>query len=221
MSPSRLLVVNAASRKWFVGQEAGRGRISIDRQLRRHEVKRFWPLWILIGLVVAIGCAHPGDRPQTGPTHFEIDIPAGWQKHYTKKYFLIYKGDPYRQYIMVQERPIDRPFKHSDGIMNASMNPQEAADVIVAELDADKQITGLKVIENSPATIKGNAGFKLLFTYGLSDGTRFRTLYYGFVKGDTYFSLRFNVAANRDFGKDLNTFHAVVNSFRYVADGTV
>ncbi len=189
--------------------------------MRRNKLKRFSTIWILCGLIIAIGCAHPGDRAQTGPAHFEVDIPAGWQKHYTKKYFLIYKGDPYRQYIMVQERPIDRPFKHSDRMINAGMTPLDAADVIVAELNTDKQILDLKVIEKSPATIKGNAGFKLLFSYKLSDDTRFRTLYYGFVKGNTYFSLRFNVAADREFGKDLNVFHAVVNSFRFVAEGTV
>ncbi len=192
----------------------------IDLKTRRNELRRLSAIWILIGLVITIGCAHMGDRPQTGPAHFEVDIPAGWQKHYTKKYFLIYKGDPYRQYIMVQERPIDKPFKHSDKIINAGMTPLDAADVIAAELDADKQILDLNVMEKSRATIKGNAGFKLSFSYRLSDGTRFRTLYYGFVKDNTYFSLRFNVTADREFGRDLNVFHAVVNSFRFVAEST-
>lgn len=184
-------------------------------------MKRFSTIWILIGLVITIGCAHPGDRPQTGSTHFEIDIPAGWQKHNTKKYFLIYKGDPYRQYIMVQERPIDRRFKHSGGIMVAGIKSEDAANIIIAELKADKRILDLKLIEKSPATIKGHSGFKLMFSYGLSDGTSFNTLYYGFIKDGAYFSLRFNVAADREFGKDLNEFHAVVDSFRLVATGTV
>lgn len=184
-------------------------------------MKKFLAIWILIGLVITIGCAHPGDRPQTGPARFEVDVPAGWQKHYTKKYYLIYKGDPYRQYIMVQERPIAKPFKHSERMMNGGMLPQDAASVIIAELTADKQILDLEVIEKSLANVKGNAGFKLLFSYGLTDGTRFKTLYYGFIKDETFFSLRFNVAANREFDKDLKDFHTVVKSFRFVAAGSV
>lgn len=183
-------------------------------------MKRFSTLWILIGLVLAMGCAHPGDRPQSGPTNFEIDIPDGWQKHYSKKYFLIYKGDPYRQYIMVQERPLDRPFKHSKGVLSDGMRSSGAAEVIVAELSADTQILDLMILEKTPETIKGHPGFKLLFTYGLSDGTHFKTLYYGFTKGDTFYSLRFNVAADRDFSMDLKAFYAVVNSFRFVDAGT-
>lgn len=183
-------------------------------------MKRYQNLWILIGLAIIIGCAHSSDRPQ-GPAHFEIDIPSGWEKHYTKKYFLIYKGDPYRQYIMVQERPIEKRFKHSKGKMIAGINSQDAAGIIIAELQADKRILDLKVTEKSRATIKGNPGFKLMFSYKLSDGSTFNTLYYGFVKDDAYFSLRFNVSADRDFGKDLSAFRAVVDSFRFVAAGTV
>ena len=67
-----------------------------------------------IGLVITIGCADPGDRSQNRAGHFEVDVPAGWQKHYTKKYYLIHKGDPDREHIMVQERLIARPFKHSE-----------------------------------------------------------------------------------------------------------
>jgi hypothetical protein len=183
-------------------------------------LRRYQTLWILIGLAIIIGCAHSSDRPQ-GPAHFEIDIPSGWQKHYTKKYFLIYKGDPYRQYIMVQERPLERRFKHSKGKMVSGMDSQDAAGIIITELQADKGILDLNVTEKSQATIKGNPGFKLMFSYRLSDGSTFNTLYYGFVKDDAYYSLRFNVAANRDFGKDLSAFRAVVNSFRFVAAGTV
>ncbi len=183
-------------------------------------MRRFSILWILIGFVTAMGCAHSGDRPQSGPANFEVDIPAGWQKHYSKKYFLIYKGDPYRQYILVQERPLDRPFKHSKAVLSAGMRPSGAAEVIVAELTADSQILDLMVLEKTPESIKGNQGFKLLFTYGLSDGTRFKTLYYGFTKGETFYSLRFNVAADKEFDKDLQAFHAVVDSFRLVDAGT-
>ena len=88
--------------------------------------------------------------------------------------------------------------------MTPGINSKDAAGIIIAELEADKRILDLKVTEKSQATIKGNPGFKLMFTYRLSDGSSFNTLYYGFIKDDAFFNLRFNVAADREFGKDLS-----------------
>lgn len=183
-------------------------------------MKRHSALFLLAAVLI-LSCAHPGDLPQSGPARFEVDIPTGWQKHYTRKYFLIYKGDPFTQYILIQERPIDRPFKNCAKKIDAGMLPQEAADVVIDELASDKQINNLKVIENSPATIKGNEGFKIVFTYGLSDGSTFKTLYYGFIRDGAYYSLRYNVTRIKNFETDLPVFDAVLDSLRFVAVGSV
>lgn len=184
-------------------------------------MKRLSSLVWLIGVAAALACAHPNDRPQATPSHFDIDIPAGWQKHNTNKFFLIYKNDPLRQYILVQERPLDRPFKFSNKSLQAGMRPQEVASVVIDELRSDKQLLTLAVIENAPATIQGNDGCRILFTYGLGDGSNYKTLYYGFIRNGSYFSLRFNTAADQDFERDLQAFDQVVDSLRFLAAAPV
>lgn len=184
-------------------------------------MKKLARVLLLIGVTAVLACAHPNNMPQSGPSHFEIDIPAGWQKHTTNKFFLIYKKDPLRQYILVQERPLDRPFKFCNKSLKASMQPQEVATVVIDELTSDKQLHNLAVIENAPTAIKGHDGCRILFTYGLGDGSNYKTLYYGFIRGGSYFSLRFNVAADKDFKGDLQAFNDVVDSIRFTVAGTV
>jgi hypothetical protein len=184
-------------------------------------MKKVSTVFLLIGVAAVLACAHPSDTTQSSPSHFEVDIPAGWQKHTTKKFFLIYKKDPLRQYILAQERPLDKPFKFSKKSLTAGMPSQEVATVVIDELRSDKQLLNLVVVENTPATIRGNDGCRILFTYGLGDGSNYKTLYYGFIKGGSYLSLRLNVAADKDFDRDLQAFNEVVDSIRFLAAGPV
>jgi hypothetical protein len=176
---------------------------------------------LLIGVAAVLACAHPSDMAQSGPSHFEVDIPAGWKRHSTNKFFLIYKKDPLRQYILAQERPLDKPFKFCNKSLTAGMQSQEVAAVVIDELKSDKELLNLVVIDNAPITIKGNDGCRILFTYGLGDGSNYKTLYYGFIRGDSYVSLRLNVAADKDFDRNLQAFNAVVDSIRFLVAGPV
>jgi hypothetical protein len=55
----------------------------------------------------------------------------------------------------------------------------------------------------------------------LGDGSNYKTLYYGFIRGDSYVSLRLNVAAGKDFDRDLQAFNEVVDSIRFLVAGPV
>ncbi len=184
-------------------------------------MERLSTVFVLIGVAVVLACVHPSDMAQSGPSHFEVDIPTGWQKHTTNKFFLIYKKDPLRQYILAQERPLDRPFKNSRKSLTAGMGSLEVATVVIDELKSDKQLLDLAVIENASVTVKGNDGCRILFTYGLEDGSQYKTLYLGFIRGVSYVSLRLNVAADKDFDQDMQAFNEVVDSIRFLEAGPV
>jgi len=184
-------------------------------------MKKLSTVLLLIGVAVVLACVHPGDMAQSEPSHFAVAIPDGWQKHTTKKFFLIYKNDPLRQYILAQERPLDKPFKFSKKSLTAGMQSQEVAAVVIDELRSDKQLLNLAVIESTPVTIKGNNGCRILFTYGLGDGSNYKTLYLGFIRDASYVSLRLNVAADKDFDRNMQAFNEVVDSIRFLVAGPV
>ena len=94
------------------------------------------------------------------------------------------------------------------------MLPEEAAQIIVDELISDQNLVNLKVINNTPATIRGYEGFKLLYTYSDSEGQTYKTLYYGFLKEDTFFNLRFTAEGQIYFQRDIRDFRSILNSFQ-------
>ena len=101
------------------------------------------------------------------------------------------------------------------------MLPQEAAGIIIDELASDRYLMNFSVIENAPASIDGHAGFKLLFTYTDKKGSAFKTQYYGFINGDSFYNLRYCAAMEPYFEKDISAFEQIVNSFRLVNDKAI
>jgi hypothetical protein len=97
------------------------------------------------------------------------------------------------------------------------MLPEAAAEIIATEILADSNIRNFSVTENIPARIAGNSGFRLAFVYTDADGYVFKTLYYGFIKGDTFYNIRYGASQDEYFQKDLKTFEEVFKSFKLVA----
>jgi len=149
---------------------------------------------------------------------FSVEIPKGWSKpKYTNKY-LITKDGAFLQYVLIQQRPIDLPYSHTKKKLNKKMLPQEAAGVIIDEIASDRRIYNFNVIENAPAVIDGHEGFKILFSYKDKKGSTFKTLYYGFISGDSFFNLRYNAAMRHYFEKDIADFEQILSSFKVVKD---
>ncbi len=170
---------------------------------------------LLAIFVLLLGCA--GGMQNGGPAHhFAVDIPEGWRQLDTNKFFLVTKDGAYLQYALIQRRPLDKAFKHTKKKLRLGMLPQEAAGVIIDEIASDKNILNFQLIENTPASIKGNEGFKILFSYKDRDGSAFKTLYYGFIKDGLFYNLRYTAAKRHYFNKDLKTFEKFLDSFRFV-----
>ena len=94
------------------------------------------------------------------------------------------------------------------------MLPQEAAQVIVDEISCDQSVLDFQVTENTPARVNEYDGFKLLFTHKNRDGLTFKTVYYGFLRGDRFYSARYNAAQRYYFEKDRAAFEKVLQSLR-------
>jgi hypothetical protein len=179
---------------------------------------------LLFILLIPITACAPWTRvtgPFEGPAHhFSVDIPDGWMKFDSERYLLISRDGPFLQYILVEDRNLEAPFTHTKRRMNRDMLPQEAAEVILDDLSLDRAVRNLQVLENAPARIAHQDGFKILFTYKNGDGLVLKTLYYGFIKGRMFYSIRYTAAERYYFGKDLGTFKKVLAGFRLILDSS-
>jgi hypothetical protein len=174
-------------------------------------------LWVTLFLLAASGLACHHSSAPSMPTNysFTIDIPEGWRT-IDRPYLLITKEGPFLQNIMVQKRYIGRSFRYTQKKMRKGMLPEEAAQIIIDEYTSDQNIGNLKVLNNTPAEINGHNGFKILLTYLGPKGNEFHTLYYGFIKADTFFNLRFTAGGRQYYQKDIETFNRMLNSFQVV-----
>ena len=169
--------------------------------------------WIVIVLsVLLVSCAHGGGKPALT---FSATVPEGWRQiPYDDDCMLMTKDGGYKQYVLIRERPLDEPFQFTKKTMRADMGTEEAAQVVINELLADTNIRNFSVMENQPARIDGNSGFRLSFVFTDVDGHIFKTIYYGFIKGDTFYNLRYGATQEDYFQNDLKTFEGVLNSFK-------
>ena len=160
------------------------------------------------------GAAYKRSLEDLPKADFSVEIPSGWWKPQHVNKYLITKEDPHLQYVFLQQRPIERPFKKTQKKLRRGMLPLESSKIILDEIAADRNIMNFKIVENSPATIDGHAGFKILFSYRNKKGSEYKTLYYGFIKGDSFFNLRYAAAARHYYDKDLADFMRILHSFK-------
>jgi hypothetical protein len=174
-------------------------------------------LWATLFLFAAgcLACTHTGGSTKPASYSFMIDIPEGWRR-IDRPYLLITKEGPFLQNIMIQNRFIGRAFRYTKKKMQREMLPEEAAQIIIDEYASDQNIGNLKVLDNTPAEINGHDGFKIFLTYIGPKGNEFHTLYYGFLKADTFFNLRFTAGGRQYFQKDIETFKHMLNSFQVI-----
>jgi hypothetical protein len=178
-------------------------------------MKKLLPLFFAVCLIS--GCASAAyersleDLPKAD---FSVDIPSGWWKPQHVNRYLITKEGPFLQYVLIQQRPIDRPFKKTQKKLRKGMLPLESAKIVIDEIAADRNILNFNILENTPATIDGHAGFKILFSYRDKKGSEYKTLYYGFISGNSLFNLRYNAAARHYYDKDLADFMRILHSFK-------
>ena len=178
-------------------------------------------LTLLISLFLITSCASVAQKhslKDLSDNDFSVEIPNGWWKPKHLDKYLITKDGVFLQYVLIQQRPIDRPYRNTKKKLNKGMLPQEAAGVIIDEIASDRRIYHFNVIENAPAIIDGREGFKILFTYKDKKGSIFKTLYYGFINGESFFNLRYNAAMRYYFEKDIAAFEHILSSFKIVKD---
>ena len=104
-------------------------------------MKKMLLLFISLGLI--FGCASTANKrslKDLPKSDFSVEIPAGWWKpQYVNKY-LITKDGPFLQYVLIQQRPIDRPFKNTKKKLRTLLNVLHAELKFLRSISQEKKI---------------------------------------------------------------------------------
>jgi hypothetical protein len=176
-------------------------------------------IFLIFFLAVACtsGC-QLGSASNSGPQNFSVDIPEGWTRYSSSEYFLLTKEGLFSQYILVQQRRVNKPFSHTKKRLKKDMPPKEAAGIILDEMSSDDNLLNFKTIEYIPTRVGRYNGFRIVFRYQDKDGRKFRTVFCGILKGYWFYSLRYCAQEAKYSDKDMEAFKKVVNSFNIVME---
>lgn len=168
-------------------------------------------LLLVICFVFLVGCA---SNPPSCPNNFSAQTPEKWYQVDTPNFYILTKDGPYSQYILVQQRPIDKPFAHTAKKLVSGMAPKDVAVIFLEEIANDEEVYNFRLLENHLGLVNSHEAFRLIFTYEDKDNRQFKTLMYGFLNGDWFYTLRYNADQSFYCNQDIEVFQKFVKSFK-------
>lgn len=177
----------------------------------------------VLALLLFAGCATarwanvPGEYRLEGG-HFVLSIPDGWfvwQDPKAARVTITRDGLPLQQ-ILAGRIAIKDSLPNTKRKFEPGMLPQEAAEIVADSFAADKRLSNYRLLENEPATVAGQTGFRLVFRAKDENDLREKNVFYGFLSGEWFYFLRFSAAERHYFDRDLAAFEQVVQSFRLI-----
>jgi len=172
---------------------------------------------ILITLALALGgCAlwvpTDGKPFVDGAQNVSIELPAGWQRLNTKEYLFATRDGEELQSLLVERFHVDDDLTKTRKKLRRGMLPQELAEIILDNARSNEELLDFKVLANKPASFAGTEGFRMLYSYKNGDGLRYRNLYYGCLRGEWFYGVRYTAADRHYFDRDLPAFEKAVKS---------
>jgi hypothetical protein len=180
--------------------------------------KTVW-LWVFIVSAACAGPSAPDHASLPGWGNYSVQLPEAWDELDFPEGTLLTRNGAFSQYILVQQRPLDKPFKITGRVLTRDMEPREAAEVLMHEMEADPGVIGFRLIEYAQVAISGQNAFQMVFRYRTKAGIPFETHCYGLLHGDWFYNLRYNADEIRSAPEDLETFLRMVKSFRITSQG--
>lgn len=175
--------------------------------------------YIWIALFLVVGCVpwtQVGGLYKNESYNFSVELPHGWMKWNKGEHLFITRDGVPLQFIQIGRMKIEDPLKHTKKKFSKGMLPQEAAEVYLDDLVSNSNILNLEIIENTPATINGIPGFKVVYAYKNKDGLKLKGILYGFIAGDWFYTIHYHAAQRYYFEKDVKTFEKVLESFKLI-----
>lgn len=174
-------------------------------------------------VLLAAGCATAPPKPVWVPAeaaytaekgNYTVELPAGWMRLNTEDRVRITRDGFPLQTIGVDRYRVGEPLKHTRKKFEKGMLPLEVCAVLIDELTLIEEVASSDVMENVPVQVAGMDGFRVLLRLQFKNGEERKVAFYGGMSGDWVFQLFYAAPSRHYFRRDLETFEAVVRSFR-------
>jgi len=176
---------------------------------------------IFLGLAFLLGGCQgvqwqPGGQAYTAQDgRFSVRLPTGWSFAEPRSGQVIATADGLLvQRIVVGHRELKEALPYSKRVLTAGLSSLELVEAMTDDLRADHGLLNLQIVENQPATIGGQPGFKLVTTHHNASKLQITSVLYGFVKGPDLYLLNYIAPTRYFYDRDLPGFEEAVKSFQ-------
>lgn len=179
-------------------------------------MKKKYGFPLLCLLLIISGCATWTVVKETKTAKvkdFEVTLPGGWVKRAGSSYYLT-KDGVLLQHISLRGLALNKELPGTKKQFTEEMLIQEMAELVVDEISSDKSVLGFNLIENVPAVIDTEDGFRLVYTYHNADGLTYKVIKYGFLKNERLWLITYDAAEQYYFEKDVGTYEKIVSEFK-------
>lgn len=183
--------------------------------------------YLLISLFAALIAGPWQARADEDQTHyfkrnnFSFVLPGAWSmpkadqpkvKRAMERMSVATKDGVELETIVFCQRPVTAGFDHTKKTLAPGMRPHEMAEIVQGDLELDPNRKNFVVHENKPATVAGMPAFRLVFSYRDEGTLQYQCVYYGFQKGDLFYSIQFIAPRRHYFDAYLVAFEGIVKS---------
>ncbi len=154
---------------------------------------------------------------QSSDDQYRVQLPDGWMRVNVDETLLVTRDGLNLQRIQVARHELGKPLKNSKRAPRPGMEPAEIADLLSGELSSGEGITGVRVVESSPASLSGARGFKLVIAFKDGDGLKRRAVVYGLMGQKALWIAAYQAPQRHYFDLDLAAFERAVRTFRLAA----
>ncbi len=179
-------------------------------------------LLTLLGIAAAGSAGYELEGKMVKKRPFSFFLPAKWHTPFLYGFTrervrgereLIYTKDGFAlDVIQFRSRPIKKPFEHTKKLLTKDMAPFEMAQLVINDLELDKQLQGLTIHENKPVTVCGRPGFRVVFSYLDNGNLSYKSVYYGFQRQNIYYTIRYEAPLIHYFDTYLPAFEKMITS---------
>lgn len=174
----------------------------------------------LICLLAFVGCSHWSNvagKYEVSSKNWHVEFPEGWRRHTpTTKVTLVTKDGLDLELVRISRIAPDDELEFTKQKFAKQMLPQEASELVIANLKADPSHTNFRVIENSPDSLGGLPGFKVLVEWKTLDGLRRKNLVYGLFYDEHYYEIFYEAPTRYYFEQCLSDVEKMKESFRLI-----
>lgn len=182
-------------------------------------------LCMVLGIAGDVFPQSAGEDPVSGMLRhgaISFAVPADWKKvkfsiygrRKKERCTVITRDGVPLQSIVACYGDADLPFRNTKKKLSPGMLPQEIADVVVDDLELDRQIKNLVVQERRPVTIGGSPAFCIVYTYRDDGQLQYKSSYCGILKSGRYYGMHYAAPARHYYDAYAGVFDRIVGSMR-------